>query len=67
MFALIISLPEIPFAGVTKGTGCFCSNDVDQAEKTDEENCMAPCEGNPFIRCGGFESVAVYNKTGPQI
>ena len=53
----------ISVAGVRGGGDCFCFEERLDEEKltyVDEEQCRAPCKGDPTFFCGGTTALHIY-------
>ncbi|KAI0522135.1 hypothetical protein F5B22DRAFT_460751 [Xylaria bambusicola] len=50
------------YAGLRNGSECRCGNDLStDLHKLQDNNCMAPCSGDPRLSCGGRVNIAVYS------
>lgn len=45
------------YAGLTNGTTCGCSNELDGMTSTSDDTCVAVCSGDASQACGGNGSV----------
>ncbi|KAJ3568292.1 hypothetical protein NPX13_g6470 [Xylaria arbuscula] len=50
------------YVGLRNGSECRCSNQLPaDTHKLPNDNCMAPCPGDPKLSCGGRTNITVYS------
>ena len=51
------------YAGMQKGFGCCCMNDISTYKKLSEDKCDIPCPLDFDFKCGGDSTISVYEVT----